>query len=229
VLETLKEQVCAANQGLVEHGLVTLTFGNVSGICPDRVHVAIKPSGVPYADLTPAQIVIVDLDGNVVEGELRPSSDTPTHLHLYRHFESIGGITHTHCRYGTAFAQARSEIPCLGTTHADHFCGPVPVTRVLRPEEVETAYELNTGWIIVERFVSLDPMAIPAVLVAGHAPFVWGRSVNESLENAIALEAVAAMAIATMGIDLDAESLEDYLLEKHFQRKHGSGAYYGQD
>lgn len=229
MLETLKEQVCAANQGLVEHGLVTLTFGNVSGICPDRVHVAIKPSGVPYADLTPAQIVIVDLDGNVVEGELRPSSDTPTHLHLYRHFESIGGITHTHCRYGTAFAQARSEIPCLGTTHADHFCGPVPVTRVLRPEEVETAYELNTGWIIVERFVSLDPMAIPAVLVAGHAPFVWGRNVNESLENAIALEAVAAMAIATMGIDLDAESLEDYLLEKHFRRKHGSGAYYGQD
>jgi L-ribulose-5-phosphate 4-epimerase len=183
VLETLKEQVCAANQGLVEHGLVTLTFGNVSGICPDREHVAIKPSGVPYSKLTPDQIVVVDLDGNVVEGELRPSSDTPTHLHLYRHFESIGGITHTHCRYGTAFAQARSEIPCLGTTHADHFCGPVPVTRVLRPEEVETAYELNTGWIIVERFVSLDPMAIPAVLVAGHAPFVWGRNVNESLEN----------------------------------------------
>ncbi len=173
-------------------------------------------------------ILIVDLDGNVVEGELRPSSDTPTHLHLYQHFESIGGITHTHCRYGTAFAQARSEIPCLGTTHADHFYGPVPVTRVLRPEEVETAYELNTGWIIVERFANLDPMAIPAVLVAGHAPFVWGRNVNESLENAIALEAVAAMAIATMGIDLDAESLEDYLLEKHFQRKHGKDAYYGQ-
>ena len=229
MLETLKEEVCAANRALVENGLVTLTFGNVSGLCPDRENIAIKPSGVPYGELTPAQIVIVDLDCNVVEGELRPSSDTPTHVFLYRHFENIGGITHTHCRYGTAFAQARHEIPCLGTTHADHFYGPVPVTRALSSREVEDGYEVNTGRIIVERFEYLDPMAVPAVLVAGHAPFVWGRSVNESLENAIALEAIAAMAVATMGIDLDAEELEHYLLEKHHQRKHGRDAYYGQD
>jgi L-ribulose-5-phosphate 4-epimerase len=229
VLENLKEEVCAANRGLVDHGLVSLTFGNVSGIGPDRDLVAIKPSGVPYEDLTADQIVVVDLDGNVVEGSLRPSSDTPIHVHLYRHFEHIGGITHTHCPYGTAFAQARREIPCLGTTHADHFAGPVPVTRILRPDEVESDYELNTGRIIVECFENLDPLAVPAVLVAGHAPFAWGRDVRESLENAIALEAVAAMAVATLGIAPDAPALEDYLLEKHHQRKHGHHAYYGQD
>jgi len=229
MLTDLRKEVCAANRALVEHGMVALTFGNVSGICPDREHVAIKPSGVPYGELTPEQIVIVDLEGNVVEGELRPSSDTPTHVLLYRHFENIGGITHTHCRYGTAFAQARHEIPCLGTTHADHFYGPVPVTRALRPDEVEKDYEINTGRIIVERFEDLDPLAVPAVLVAGHAPFAWGRDVNESLENAIALEAIAEMALATLQLSPDTAGLEDYLLEKHHQRKHGSDAYYGQD
>lgn len=229
MLEDLRKEVCAANRALVEQGMVALTFGNVSGICPDRVHIAIKPSGVPYEELTPAQIVIVDLEGNVIEGELRPSSDTPTHVLLYRHFTDIGGITHTHCRYGTAFAQARHEIPCLGTTHADHFYGPVPVTRALRPEEVERDYEINTGHTIVERFENLDPMAVPAVLVAGHAPFAWGRTVSESLQNAIALEAVAEIALATLQLSPDAVGLEDYLLEKHYHRKHGNDAYYGQD
>ena len=229
MLEDLKEEVCEANRALVDHGLVTLTFGNVSGIGPDRERVAIKPSGVPYGMLTPDQIVVVNLEGDVVEGDFRPSSDTAVHVHLYRQFVGIGGVTHTHCRYGTAFAQARREIPCLGTTHADHFYGPVPLTRVLRPDEVESEYELNTGRIIVERFADLDPLAVPAVLVAGHAPFVWGRDVNESLENAIALEAIAEMAAATMGINPGTEDLEDYLLEKHYQRKHGRGAYYGQD
>lgn len=229
MLEALKEEVCAANQALVGHGLVALTFGNVSGICPDRRHVAIKPSGVSYEELTPEQIVIVDLEGSTVEGELRPSSDTPTHVLLYQQFESIGGITHTHCRYGTAFAQARREIPCLGTTHADHFYGPVPVTRILRPEEVERDYEINTGRVIVERFEAIDPLAMPAVLVAGHAPFAWGRDVGESLDNAIALEAIAKMAFATLQLNPGTAGLEDYLLEKHYQRKHGHDAYYGQD
>jgi L-ribulose-5-phosphate 4-epimerase len=229
MLDALRQEVCAANRGLVEHGLVTLTFGNVSGISSDREHVAIKPSGVPYGDLTPDQVVIVDLAGRVVEGDLRPSSDTPIHVHLYRHFDGVGGITHSHCRYGTAFAQARREIPCLGTTHADHFNGPVPVTRMLRPEEVESDYELNTGRIIVECFEDLDPLAVPAVLVAGHAPFAWGCDVQGSLENAIALEEVAAMAVATLGIAPDTPGLEDYLVEKHHKRKHGRGAYYGQD
>ena len=197
MLTDLREEVCAANRALVEHGLVALTFGNVSGISPERDLVAIKPSGVPYEMLMPDQIVIVNLEGEVVEGGFHPSSDTPSHLLLYRHFEDIGAITHTHCRYATAFAQARREIPCLGTTHADHFYGPVPVTRALEPDEVDKDYETNTGRVIVERFKDLDPMEVPAVLVAGHAPFAWGRDVDESLENAIALEAIAEMAVAS--------------------------------
>jgi len=229
MLTDLREEVCAANRALVEHGLVALTFGNVSGISPERDLVAIKPSGVPYEMLMPDQIVIVNLEGEVVEGGFHPSSDTPSHLLLYRHFEDIGAITHTHCRYATAFAQARREIPCLGTTHADHFYGPVPVTRALEPDEVDKDYETNTGRVIVERFKDLDPMEVPAVLVAGHAPFAWGRDVDESLENAIALEAIAEMAVATLQLAPDASGLEDYLLDKHYQRKHGSGAYYGQD
>lgn len=229
MLEDLKAQVCEANRALVAHGLVTLTWGNVSGLCPERRHIAIKPSGVAYERLSPAQIVIVDLDGNVVEGELRPSSDTPTHAALYRHFERVFGITHTHSRHATAFAQARRELPCLGTTHADHFHGPVPVTRALRPAEVSNDYEANTGAVIVERFAALDPLAMPAVLVAGHAPFTWGRSVQESLDNAVALEAVASMALHTMAIDAGAPELEDHVLEKHYRRKHGKHAYYGQD
>jgi len=228
MLDELRIAVCDANRALVEHGLVTLTWGNVSGICPERRHVAIKPSGVPYEQLSPHDVVIVDLDGKVVDGDLRPSSDTATHVALYRHFPGIGGITHTHSRYATAFAQARREIPCLGTTHADHFHGAVPVTRALRPAEVEKSYEANTGAVIIERFEALDPLEMPAVLVAGHAPFTWGRSVKESLANAVALEAVAAMALDTLALSGEATELEEHVLQKHYRRKHGKDAYYGQ-
>jgi L-ribulose-5-phosphate 4-epimerase len=228
MLDRLKEQVCQANRDLVTHGLVTLTWGNVSGISDDRQHVVIKPSGVPYERLQPDDMVVVDLAGQVVEGRLRPSSDTPTHVLLYQHFRSIGGITHTHSRYATVFAQARMEIPCFGTTHADHFCGSVPVTRALTKREVETAYEAETGRVIIELFADLDPAAMPAVLVAGHAPFTWGKDAAESLANSIALEAVAQMALAVLQLQPNSPELEPYVLEKHHERKHGPDAYYGQ-
>jgi L-ribulose-5-phosphate 4-epimerase len=228
MLDKLKEQVCQANVDLAACGLVTLTWGNVSGINADRDRVVIKPSGVPYERLRPADMVVVDLDGHVVEGELRPSSDTPTHALLYRHFAGVGGITHTHSRHATMFAQARREIPCLGTTHADHFFGAVPVTRPLTDAEVEAEYEANTGRVIVERFAGLDPQAMPAVLVAGHAPFTWGKNASDSVKNAVALEAVAEMALGTWILDARAPRLEDYVLDKHYQRKHGPNAYYGQ-
>jgi L-ribulose-5-phosphate 4-epimerase len=228
MLDTLKEEVCRANLDLVSHGLVTLTWGNVSGISSDRRHVVIKPSGVPYDAMRPEHMVIVDLSGNVVEGKLRPSSDTPTHVMIYQHFKNVGGITHTHSRHATIFAQARLEIPCYGTTHADHFFGPVPVTRPLTAKEVDDAYEANTGHVIIERFGELDPMAMPAVLVAGHAPFVWGKSVSESVHNAVALEAVAEMAINVLKLHPNAPELETYVLNKHYLRKHGPDAYYGQ-
>jgi L-ribulose-5-phosphate 4-epimerase len=228
MLDELKKQVCEANQDLVKHGLVTLTWGNVSGLSEDRRHAVIKPSGVAYDQLRPEQMVVVDMAGKVVEGVLRPSSDTPTHVLLYRHFAEIGGITHTHSRHATMFAQARVEIPCLGTTHADHFHGPVPVTRPLTKQEVDEAYELNTGEVIIERFSGLDPLAMPGVLVAGHAPFAWGATAAKSVENAVALEAVAEMAFGTRLIDATSQSLETYVLEKHYQRKHGPDAYYGQ-
>ncbi len=228
MLRQLKNAVCEANLQLVEHGLVTLTWGNVSGLSNDGRYVVIKPSGVSYTSMRPEQMVVVDLDGHVVDGDLRPSSDTPTHLWLYRHFQGIGGVTHTHSPKATAFAQARQEIPCLGTTHADHFYGPIPVTRPLTPDEVEAAYEDNTGRVIVQRFADLDPLAMPAVLVAGHAPFVWGRDAADSVRNAVALEAVAAMAKATLTLRRDVAPLEPYLLDKHHHRKHGAHAYYGQ-
>jgi L-ribulose-5-phosphate 4-epimerase len=228
MLEQLKAEVCQANLDLVAYGLVTLTWGNVSGIDRVRGLVAIKPSGVPYAEMTPEHIVLVDLDGRVAEGRLRPSSDTPTHVRLYRHFGGIGGITHTHSLHATMFAQAREEIPCFGTTHADHFHGPVPVTRALTAEEVEADYEGNTGGVIVERFAAIDADAMPAVLVAGHAPFAWGRDAAESVRNAVALEAVAQLAMGTRQIRADAPRLESYVLDKHHQRKHGPHAYYGQ-
>lgn len=227
-LQTLREEVCAANKALVEHGLVTLTWGNVSAINADRDRVAIKPSGVAYDALTPEDIVIVDLLGNVVEGDMRPSSDTPTHVLLYKFFEGIGGITHTHSPNATMFAQARLELPCLGTTHADHFAGPVPVTRPLTAQEVDSYYELNTGQVIVECFEGLDPVAIPGVLVAGHAPFTWGPDAATSVRNAVALEAVAQMAIGTFMINEELPVLEHYVMAKHYQRKHGPKAYYGQ-
>jgi len=228
MLDALKEQVCQANLDLVAHGLVTLTWGNVSGISDDRQHVVIKPSGVPYDKMRPEQMVVVDLDGRVVEGELRPSSDTATHVLLYRHFSSIGGITHTHSRYATVFAQARLEIPCFGTTHADHFFGPVPVTRPLTEKEIDEGYELNTGEVIVERFRDVDAAAMPGVLVAGHAPFTWGTSVAESVKNAVALEAVAEMALGVLALRPAGVALEPYVLKKHYERKHGPNAYYGQ-
>lgn len=228
MLEELKQAVCTANCDLAKSGLITLTWGNASGIDRQRGLVVIKPSGVPYAELHPADMVIVDLDGRTVEGKLRPSSDTPTHVVLYRAFDQVGGIVHTHSRYATIFAQARREVPCLGTTHADHFHGPVPVTRPLTDCEVAENYEDWTGQVIVERFAELDPIAMPAVLVAGHAPFTWGRSIATALDNAIALEAVAEMVLGTWTIAPDAPELEPWVLEKHYQRKHGSKAYYGQ-
>jgi len=228
MLEQLKAEVCEANLELVRSGLVTLTWGNVSGVDYERDLVVIKPSGISYEEINPRHMVVVDMAGSVVEGRLRPSCDTPAHLQLYRHFDGIGGVTHTHSCRATAFAQARVELPCFGTTHADHFRGPVPVTRPLSPEEVESAYEANTGRVIAERFGELDPLEMPAVLVAGHAPFTWGRNAAEAVKNAVALEAVAEMAIVTMAIRADAPQLENYVLEKHYQRKHGTGAYYGQ-
>jgi L-ribulose-5-phosphate 4-epimerase len=228
MLDELKRSVCAANRELVKTGLVTLTWGNVSGI--DRVTglVVIKPNGLPYDDLQPEHMVVVDLDGRVVEGEFKPSSDTPTHVILYRKFVSIGGVVHTHSRAATMFAQARREIPCLGTTHADHFFGPVPVTRPLTAREVSEDYEGHTGNVIVERFAGLDPVAMPAVLVAGHAPFTWGSTAAKALDNSVALEAVAEMVLGTWTIDRAAPELEPWVLDKHYQRKHGPGAYYGQ-
>lgn len=229
MLEPLKADVCRANTELVERGLVTLTWGNASGIDRPSGLVVIKPSGVDYERLRPEDMVVVDLDGRVVEGELRPSSDTPAHLVLYRHFERVGGITHTHSTHAVIFAQARREIPCLGTTHADHFDGPVPLARPLTAREVEEDYEGNTGRVIVERFAGLDPVAVPGVLAAGHGPFAWGRDAADSVHNAVALEAVAQMALGTLLLNPDAPPLEPHLLKKHYRRKHGPAAYYGQN
>jgi L-ribulose-5-phosphate 4-epimerase len=228
MLEELKRRVCAANRDLVKAGLVTLTWGNVSGIDRDSGLVVIKPSGVSYDELQPDCMAVVDMEGRAVEGRLKPSSDTATHVILYRAFQSIGGIAHSHSRHATMFAQARREIPCLGTTHADHFHGPVPVTRPLDEREVAESYERFTGEVIGERFRGLDPEAMPAVLVAGHAPFTWGASPEKALENSVALEAVAEMALGTWSIDRAAPELESWVLDKHFRRKHGAGAYYGQ-
>ncbi|MDA0578042.1 MAG: L-ribulose-5-phosphate 4-epimerase AraD [Verrucomicrobia bacterium] len=227
-MKELRKSVCAANRDLERLGLVTLTWGNVSGYDPERKLIVIKPSGVPYASLTPEQMVIVDLDGKVVEGELRPSSDTPTHATLYRNFSGLRGIVHTHSPKATAFCQAARALPCFGTTHADHFHGTVPLARALTPQEVEEDYEGHTGNVIVERFRGLDPLAMPAVLVAHHAPFTWGPSPRKALENAVALEAVAAMALDALRLDPALGPMPAHISEKHYQRKHGPGATYGQ-
>jgi L-ribulose-5-phosphate 4-epimerase len=228
MLEKLKRRVCEANLALAGRGLVILTFGNASGIDRKRGIVAIKPSGVGYGALAPKDIVLVGLDGRVVEGRLRPSSDTPTHLALYRAFPTIGGVVHAHSAHATMFAQARREIPCLGTTHADHFDGPVPLTRLLTKAEVEADYEGATGTVIVERFARLDPRAVPAVLVAGHGPFAWGESPEEAVENAQTLEFIARTALGTLVLAPGRSSLPGYILRKHHERKHGPRAYYGQ-
>ncbi|MBP5321772.1 MAG: L-ribulose-5-phosphate 4-epimerase AraD [Kiritimatiellae bacterium] len=227
-MDMLKEEVFEANRRLVEAGLVVLTWGNASGFDPESGIVVIKPSGVDYAKMRPSDMVAVALDGRVVEGTLRPSSDTPTHLAIYRHFTGVRGMVHTHSVEATAFAQARREIPCYGTTHADQFHGPVPVTRFLTEEEVASGYEANTGAVIIERFATLDPIAVPGVLVAGHAPFTWGHSAKQAVDNAIALEAIARMARLTEQLRPGTAPLPPYIGEKHYQRKHGANAYYGQ-
>lgn len=226
-IDRLCTDVCQANIDLVRHGLVTLTWGNASAVLRDQALVAIKPSGVSYDTLTPDQIVVLDLSGKVIRGSLRPSTDAPTHLALYNAFPAIGAIVHTHSAFATAFAQARRELPCLGTTHADHFAGPVPVTRQLAPAELDE-YEHNTGRVIVERFASIDPVSMPAVLVAGHAPFAWGPTISKAVDNAVALEAVARMAHATLLLRPDTPLLEPHILAKHHDRKHGTNRYYGQ-
>ena len=229
--DSLKQTVCDINLDLVKSGLVVLTWGNASGVDRKAGVIAIKPSGIPYDKLTPAHIVILELaTGKIIEGQSRPSSDTPTHLHLYQNFPNIGGVVHTHSSHATAFAQAHREIPCLGTTHADHFYGAVPVTRQLTADEINGDYELNTGRLIVETFrnKNIAPDDIPAVLVASHAPFVWGATPQKALENAIALECIAGMQLAVYQLNPGIKPVPQVLLDKHFKRKHGPGAYYGQ-
>ena len=231
MLEKLKQEVLTANLQLPEHGLVTFTWGNVSGIDREKGLVVIKPSGVAYAELKLEDMVVVDLDGNIVEGDLRPSSDTATHLALYKAFSEIGGVVHTHSPWATTWAQASQPIPALGTTHADYFYGEIPVTRPLLQKEVEGAYEMETGNIIIDTFKSLDldPISMPGVLVSGHAPFCWGKSAEEAVHNAVVLEEVAKMAFHTFQLNQQANSIDQFLLDKHYFRKHGSKAYYGQE
>lgn len=227
-LARLRRDVLEANLELVRRGLVLYTFGNASGIDRDEGLVVIKPSGVPYDELKPEHMVVTDLSGAIVEGNLRPSSDLPTHLALYRNFPGVGGVAHTHSEFATAWAQAGRPIPCLGTTHADYFHGSVPVTDELTAQEISGDYEKNTGTAICRAFLKLDPDAIPAVLVRGHAPFCWGPDVAAAAHNAVILEAVARMAYYTLNLSQNAPPLPRALHDKHFLRKHGKNAYYGQ-
>jgi L-ribulose-5-phosphate 4-epimerase len=229
MLKKLKEAVYRANLELDAKRLVVYTWGNASGIDRESGLVAIKPSGVAYADLEPEMMVVVNLEGEVVEGELRPSSDTPTHLYLYRHFSAIGGVVHTHSPLATAWAQAGVGIPCFGTTQADYFYGEIPCTRPLTVEEIAGAYEVNTGKVIVERFAALDYMAVPGVLVASHAPFTWGKDAAAAVHNSVVLEEVAKMGLATRQLNPAAPPVSQALLDKHYLRKHGKHAYYGQE
>lgn len=228
LLQTLREQVLEANLDLVRQGLVFHTFGNASGCAREEGLVAIKPSGVPYDSLRPEHMVITDLQGKIVEGELRPSSDLATHLEIYRNFPKAGGVAHTHSEYATAWAQARRPIPCLGTTHADHFHGEIPVTPLLTPEEIAGDYELNTGIVICRTFRDRDPAAIPSVLVASHGPFCWGPSAKDAAHTAGVVELLARTAYYTLTLNGHAPPIARELHDKHFLRKHGKDAYYGQ-
>lgn len=228
LLETLRRDVCEANRNLERHNLVVMTWGNVSGFDRTQRLMVIKPSGVPYAELTPENMVVVDEHGKPVEKGLQPSSDAPSHLVLYKAFPAIGGITHTHSTHATMFAQACRPIPCFGTTHADHFYGEVPVTRALRKREIEEGYERNTGVVIVEQFIRRDPATMPAALVAHHGPFTWGSTPRAAVENGVALEECARMALGSLQLAPTLSAIPDMLLDKHFLRKHGPTAYYGQ-
>jgi len=227
MLELLKEQTLEANLELVTRGLVLYTFGNASGIDRERGLVVIKPSGVDYDKLKPAHMVVTNLEGEIVEGDLRPSSDLKTHIVLYKAFSEIGGVVHTHSENATAWAQSGRDIPALGTTHADYFHGPVPCTRELTDDEINGDYVLNTGTAIIERFAKMNPLAVPGVLVAGHAPFAWGKNVYDAAHNAVVLEAVARMAFMTVMLNPKA-GVSQALLDRHYYRKHGANATYGQ-
>ncbi|WP_306220345.1 L-ribulose-5-phosphate 4-epimerase [Cohnella sp. WQ 127256] len=228
MLEQLKEMVCQANAELPKYGLVTFTWGNVSGFDRESGLMVIKPSGVPYEKLLPEQMVVVDLEGKVVEGTLRPSSDTPTHLVLYRSFPNVGGIVHTHSPWATIWSQAGEEIPAFGTTQADYFYGTIPCTRPMSNGEIQGEYEAETGNVIVETFREINPDQVPGVLVNSHAPFAWGKDAMEALHNAVVLEEVAKMAYHTRQLHPTVSSMNQVLLDKHYLRKHGATAYYGQ-
>jgi L-ribulose-5-phosphate 4-epimerase len=228
LLPRLREEVLEANLELVRRGLVLYTFGNASGVSRDQNLVVIKPSGVPYEEMKPEHMVVTDLEGKIVEGNLRPSSDLPTHLVLYRAFPEIGGVAHTHSEYATSWAQARRPIPCFGTTHADYFHAPVPVTAVMADGEIASEYEKNTGHAIVRAFEKMGYTSVPAVLVANHGPFAWGPDPGAAAHNAVILEAVARMAYFTIAINPGAKPIDGGLHDKHYLRKHGSNAYYGQ-
>jgi len=230
MLGSLKKEVLEANLQLPKHGLVTFTWGNVSGIDREQGLVVIKPSGIPYDELKIEDLVVLKLDGEIVEGSLRPSSDTPTHLALYKAFPKIGGIVHTHSPWATSWAQAGLPIPALGTTHADYFYGEIPCTRKLTREEIHSAYELETGNVIIDTFETggIDPLAMPGVLVSNHAPFCWGKDANQAVHNAVVLEEVAKMALHTFQLNPQIVPIDQYLLDKHYLRKHGANAYYGQ-
>lgn len=228
MLEQLKLEVCAANLALPQYRLVTFTWGNVSGIDRESGLVVIKPSGVPYTDLKPEHMVVVDLEGRIVEGNLRPSSDTPTHLVLYRQFAEIGGVVHTHSPWATSWAQAGRGIPALGTTHADYFYGEIPCTREMTESEIKGGYEEETGNVIVETFKGVDPMSIPGVLVNQHAPFCWGKDADDAVHQAVVIEEVAKLAYRTYQLNGQVSAIQQNLLDKHYLRKHGVNAYYGQ-
>ncbi len=228
MLDELKLESYRANMLLPEHGLINLTFGNVSVIDRSEGVLAIKPSGVSYDELKPEDMVLVDLDGRKVDGAFNPSTDTPTHVRIYQVFDSVGGVVHTHSKFATSFAQAGKPVPCYGTTHADYFYGGIPITRKMTPEEITQAYELETGSVIAERFRDLDPVEYPGVLVHNHGPFAWGSTGEKAVENAVAMELLAEMAYYTLQLSPEIPPIEQELLDKHFRRKHGKDAYYGQ-